>query len=988
MAQTTSTATSGFDNVYIDTLIGGPFKWDIRTGPETYAFAPSLVWTDAEKNMFRAVFQAYSAVCGLTFSEVDYLAGANFVEFKQGSMPGIHGRHSVPWGDDSPSLYGEYDSADPGWSSEPGSQGYKTVVHEIGHGLNLGHPHDGGWTADGIIFPEAGPWDAGEYGMNQGIWTAMSYNQGWAGHRAPSNMNVGYPITPMALDVAALQVMYGENTAWHTGDDRYQLPSSNGPGTGWTCIWDAGGADTISNAGSSRDCTINLMDAPLVGPNAGGYVSWNSAIYGGYTIAHGAVIENAIGGSGNDVITGNTADNHLQGGGGNDVLAGDLGRDTIDGGDGADVVCFSFIRSFYAIQYVDGKYTVLAEGVAHLVTGVETFRFSDASFSLARLIDYAPTGGVSISGTLTQGQTLRAVNTLADMNGLGSITYQWLRAGEAITGANGAIYRLTQADVGESISLKASYIDGFHAAENVSSVATGAVANINDAPSGKISIGGDATQGRVLSAVSSLSDPDGIGEIHYQWLRGGSVVSGADRDSYALTQADVGKAITLNASWTDGYGTHESVTSGATSAVVNINDAPVGSVTISGTPVQGQILTAAHSLTDADGLGVIRYQWRADGVNISPWSGGTGASFTLGAAQLGAVISVVASYIDGDGMREKVVSAATPEVAARETVMRTNVHGGSAYHEWVTGTSGNDIINGLGGADTLAGNAGNDTITAGTGKDLVDGGDGNDLIMQEFVGYDTLVGGDGVDTVDYSTYVATGARPWFELSAGWVEKYRNGEMVGKDMLSGIEAFTGTRYDDAIRGSERAELLSGGAGNDAISGSDGNDTLNGGDGNDWLVGDGGDDMLNGGAGDDFLYPRVGSDVVNGGAGNDTLGDAGGRNVYVLEGNFGRDTLQAIKHRSSPEDVAVVQFTGMATGSLFFQRSGDDLKITVAGKTDSLTIVEWYDQARDAAGWFHLHVDSFQVGNAVLAGSVVDDLVTVIGAPPVSMASLLA
>ena len=76
-----------------------------------------------------------------------------------------------------------------------------------------------------------------------------------------------------------------------------------------------------------------------------------------------------------------------------------------------------------------------------------------------------------------------------------------------------------------------------------------------------------------------------------------------------MIQADVGSAITVTASYTDDQGTAESVPSSATSAVANVNDAPTGSVTISGTATQNQQLTASNTLADADGLGSISYQW-------------------------------------------------------------------------------------------------------------------------------------------------------------------------------------------------------------------------------------------------------------------------------------------------------------------------------------------------------------------------------------------
>ena len=90
-------------------------------------------------------------------------------------------------------------------------------------------------------------------------------------------------------------------------------------------------------------------------------------------------------------------------------------------------------------------------------------------------VNDAPTGVVSISGTATQGQTLTASNTLADVDGLGIISYQWSAGGNAIVGATGSTLVLGQAQVGKSITVTASYTDGFNTVEAVTSTASAAV---------------------------------------------------------------------------------------------------------------------------------------------------------------------------------------------------------------------------------------------------------------------------------------------------------------------------------------------------------------------------------------------------------------------------------------------------------------------------------------------------------------------------------
>ncbi len=280
---------------------------------------------------------------------------------------------------------------------------------------------------------------------------------------------------------------------------------------------------------------------------------------------------------------------------------------------------------------------------------------SAATITVANVNDL-PTGGVTISGTSTQGQILTATNTLSDVDGLGTVGYQWQAAGVSISGATSATYTLKQSDVGVAITVVAGYTDGFGVAERVISSATTAVANVNDLPTGNVTISGVAIQGQTLTATNTLADADGLGVISYQWRADGTQIQNATGSTYTLTQSEVGKSITVVANYPDGFGKAESVISSATSAVININDLNTGTVTISGVATQGQVLIASNSLADVDGVGLIGYQWRADGSNIS---GATGSTLTLTQAQVGKVINVVASYTDGFGVAESQTSSAT-----------------------------------------------------------------------------------------------------------------------------------------------------------------------------------------------------------------------------------------------------------------------------------------------------------------------------------------
>ena len=294
-------------------------------------------------------------------------------------------------------------------------------------------------------------------------------------------------------------------------------------------------------------------------------------------------------------------------------------------------------------SFIDGK------GVAESVT-------SAFSAPVANLND-GPTGTVTISGTKAQNSTLTASSsTLADIDGLGTISYQWKANGIAISGATNSIYALTQSEVGKTITVTASYTDGQGTFESITSTPTTVISNVNDAPTGTVTISGIATQGQTLTASNSLADLDGLGAITYTWKNNLGTTLGTGT-SLLLTSAQVGKTINVTASYTDGYGTAESKTSTASTAVLS-QTAPGGTLSISGTALQGQTLNAVDAITDADGMGARTYTWK-EGNNIL----GTGTSLFLTQAHVGKSFTVTATYVDGHGTTETVVSAATASVA-------------------------------------------------------------------------------------------------------------------------------------------------------------------------------------------------------------------------------------------------------------------------------------------------------------------------------------
>lgn len=260
-----------------------------------------------------------------------------------------------------------------GGNLDVGGYAFVTLTHEILHGLGMSHPHDAGGSSGvmpGVSMPF---YSLGYYNLNQGVFTTMSYNTGHITGTAPRNDNFGYEAGPMALDIAVLQEKYGANTSTAAGNNTYVLDASNGQGTAYEAIWDAGGTDEIVYNGSAM-AVIDLRAATLVAEvGGGGFISSANNVTGGYTIANGVVIENATGGSGNDVFVGNDADNLLEGRGGND---------TVDGGAGEDTFVIDLAVATVTVNEVDGGYELISSLGTDQLTNIELIQFSDGIFTV------------------------------------------------------------------------------------------------------------------------------------------------------------------------------------------------------------------------------------------------------------------------------------------------------------------------------------------------------------------------------------------------------------------------------------------------------------------------------------------------------------------------------------------------------------------------------------------------------------------------------
>lgn len=233
---------------------------------------------------------------------------------------------------------------------------------------------------------------------------------------------------------------------------------------------------------------------------------------------------------------------------------------------------------FLTYWYLDGValgYTTNAQiyMTQNEVGGLLTFRvaFQDdlgnlevsGLYSIGEIanVNDLPEGMVSISGVVGLDEVLTAdSSSLNDFDGLGDLSYEWLRDGLSIPGENGESYQLSLDDENSTISVKVSYVDGYGTSEEVTSEGIQVASLLNNLPEGPLLVYGDSIVGNTLLAEPrAISDEDGLGEFSFQWYRNGEIIDGATSDEYSLTNNDAGQLVTASVSYVDGEGYSEMV---------------------------------------------------------------------------------------------------------------------------------------------------------------------------------------------------------------------------------------------------------------------------------------------------------------------------------------------------------------------------------------------------------------------------------------------
>ena len=288
-------------------------------------------------------------------------------------------------------------------------------------------------------------------------------------------------------------------------------------------------------------------------------------------------------------------------------------------------------------------------------------------FAIASDSGVKATGTASVAGATAYapGATLTATAptfTVPGASTVPTVSYQWLRDGAPIAGADAAVYTLTPQDAGADLSV----------------VVTGQVASL--APATVTSSAVSITPGTyTVTAVPTVSGTPKVGQRltvtpgtysvpdvaeTYQWLADGSPVAGAVDSSLLLDASLVGKRISVTVSSSKtGYTSAEPTTTAAT-APVAASAAPVIGVTkapvVSGKAKVGKTLTATPGAYSVPGV-TVSYQWLRAGVSVK---GATLATYTPVKADKGRQLSVRVTATKTGYTTVAATSPTTPKVKA------------------------------------------------------------------------------------------------------------------------------------------------------------------------------------------------------------------------------------------------------------------------------------------------------------------------------------
>lgn len=733
-----------------------------------------------------------------------------------------------------------------------GNYDYHTVIHELGHALGLKHGH----STTNEFGGGAPALPAASDSMEYSVMTYRSFVGGGTG--GYTNETWGYAQTYMMYDIRALQEIYGADFGANSGNTVYSWNPNNGntvidgnialqPGGNviFATIWDGNGIDTYDLSAYVTGVNVDLnpggysvfsftqladLDQFTAGREARGSI-FNALQYNGDARS---LIENAIGGSGNDTLTGNSANNVLDGGAGADNLNGSFGDDLYIVDNVGDI----------AGEVAGGVDTVQSSVTHTLSVNLENLTLTGSDPSNGTGNDSRDNviignGAANILSGLAGNDNLTGNNGDDTLHGgTGNDTLQGNSGVDTVNGndgddlilfTSGHFYDNVDGGAGsdtldatavnrngDTFDFEAGLISGYPGGQTVANI--------------EIFLGGQGNETIVSDGNSHSYSGNGgddymIAEIGGETMDGGA--GGIDTIDLARWNGDYTVDMNTGSSNYGGelYTNFENLVSGngndsitGTGGANSISTTGGNDTVIGGGGADtllggaGNDLLLGGFVTDTvdggDGDDILRV---LNGEFYDNSYGGNGVDTLDHSAStyVGTTFDFEAGLITGTGVNAPAVL--------------------SSIEIYLDGSGGNTIVSD-GNGNAYYGNGGDDYMIAGLGDETMDGGAG------------------GSDTIDLTLWNG----PYtLDMNTGVVAEWPG------ELFTNFENLISGAGNDSITGTAAANVITTDGGDDTISSGDGNDTVSAGDGNDTII-----DTV-------AMFAGTNDDVFDGGNGIDTL-----------------------------------------------------------------------------------------------------------------------
>jgi Ca2+-binding RTX toxin-like protein len=664
-------------------------------------------------------------------------------------------------------------------------------------------------------------------------------------------------------------------------------------------------------------------------------------------------IENVIGGSGNDAITGDAEFNRLEGGAGNDTLDGGAGNDTLIGGTGNDLLLGGdgndLLVGGEGNDTLNGgagtdtaDYASSSDGVTvNLATGTANDGLGGTDTLIGIENVKGGTGNDSLTGDAAANRLEGGAGNDTLVGGAGDDTLDGGDGTDLLSYAGNAANQPINVNLASGTA--ADGLGGTDTLLNIENVQGGAGNDTITGNSGaNLLIGGLGRDSLIGGAGSdTLQGGEGNdfldGGADNDLLQGGegndTLRGGTGSDTLqggdGIDLADFSnETATMTISLVDGNMKFGATVTDTLTGIENVSGGS-GNDTIVGDDGANEIWGNAgnDSILAGGGNDSVR-----GGAGNDFLDGGAGTNTVLFDDVTGPVtINLATGTAQGSGSS----NAGTDTLLNFENVVAT---GGA---DTIIGSAGDNVIDGGAGADSIDAGAGNDTVYFDDADARVDGGAGTDTLVVRssistvdltltrddvFTNFEVVdlsaAGGQllklsdadvrALTTLNGTTYtliVKGTAEDSVRMVGAFWPTTPNLPIAPSTTPTGPETIDGVVYDvysftrngttttlKIQQGIPIGYLFQGTEDPDELTGGAGGDQFEGNGGNDTIYAGGGNDRAEGGAGDDFIDGGTGNDTLLGGDGNDTLlGDAGddsldgGAGNDSLDGGEGNDTL---------------------------------------------------------------------------------------------------